>query len=92
MELMLLYMFLVCVDISLTAPNNRNTSAGMKWCERLGDDIHLLNAFLLPLLAGLQDALDEDENVEIMEAEIVSVNSLFKSMMLEDLDGFAFRG
>ena len=32
-ELMLLYMFLVCVDISLTAPNNRNTSAGMKWCE-----------------------------------------------------------
>ena len=39
----------------------------------------------------LQDALDKDEDVEIMKAEIVSVNSLLK-MMLEGLDGFAFRG
>ena len=36
-------------------------------------------------------SLDKDEDVEIMKAEIVSVNSLLK-MMLEGLDGFAFRG
>ena len=39
----------------------------------------------------LQDALDEDEDVEIMKAEFVSVNSLL-TIMLEGLDGCAFRG